>query len=52
MTSPLFLRRLAFAGALAAGLATIAPPPAAQAQTRSLTLCWAAWDPANELVEL
>lgn len=52
MTSPLFLRRLAFAGALAAGLATIAPPPAAQAQTRSLTLCWAAWDPANALVEL
>jgi multiple sugar transport system substrate-binding protein len=25
---------------------------AAQAQTKQLTLCWAAWDPANALVEL
>jgi len=24
----------------------------AQAQTKQLTLCWAAWDPANALVEL
>src|SRR3954470_22189349 len=24
----------------------------AQAQNKSLTLCWAAWDPANALVEL
>jgi multiple sugar transport system substrate-binding protein len=26
--------------------------PAAQAQPKQLTLCWAAWDPANALVEL
>ena len=25
---------------------------AAQAQAKQLTLCWAAWDPANALVEL
>ena len=25
---------------------------AAQAQTKTITLCWAAWDPANALVEL
>jgi hypothetical protein len=25
---------------------------AAQAQPKQLTLCWAAWDPANALVEL
>lgn len=24
----------------------------AQAQDKQLTLCWAAWDPANALVEL
>jgi len=24
----------------------------AQAQQKTLTLCWAAWDPANALVEL
>jgi multiple sugar transport system substrate-binding protein len=34
---------------LALGLAQAAP---AAAQTRQLTLCWAAWDPANALVEL
>src|SRR5437016_3793167 len=32
--------------------ATLAFASAAQAQTKSLTLCWAAWDPANALVEL
>jgi len=26
--------------------------PSTQAQTKQLTLCWAAWDPANALVEL
>jgi len=26
--------------------------PAAQAQSKTITLCWAAWDPANALVEL
>jgi multiple sugar transport system substrate-binding protein len=25
---------------------------AAQAQEKTITLCWAAWDPANALVEL
>ena len=38
------------AGALAASLACGAD--AAQAQGKNLTLCWAAWDPANALVEL
>jgi hypothetical protein len=32
--------------------AMLAFASAAQAQTKSLTLCWAAWDPANALVEL
>jgi multiple sugar transport system substrate-binding protein len=50
MTSLTSLRRLAVAGALAAGAALTAPQ--ADAQTRQLTLCWAAWDPANALVEL
>ena len=35
--------------AAAVALAGAAP---AQAQDKSLTLCWAAWDPANALVEL
>src|SRR5258705_11485097 len=41
----------AYAGALAAIVAA-APVDTAQAQGKSLTLCWAAWDPANALVEL
>src|SRR5260370_4578428 len=41
----------AYAGALAAIVAA-APVDPAQAQGKSLTLCWAAWDPANALVEL
>ena len=36
-------------GALALGLLASG---SAQAQTKQLTLCWAAWDPANALVEL
>ena len=32
--------------------ALIAPAGSARAQDKSLTLCWAAWDPANALVEL
>ncbi|HYZ32724.1 MAG TPA: extracellular solute-binding protein [Crenalkalicoccus sp.] len=44
--------RLASAAALALGLVLGAPAPEAAAQTRQLTLCWAAWDPANALVEL
>ena len=44
------MKRL-FAGA--AALAAVAlVPNIAQAQSKSLTLCWAAWDPANALVEL
>src|SRR3954447_11451604 len=34
----------------ALGIATATTP--AQAQGKSITLCWAAWDPANALVEL
>jgi len=36
---------------LAAGL-TVAAATGAQAQDKEITLCWAAWDPANALVEL
>src|SRR5258708_36010093 len=39
----------AIAGAFAVSMAIATP---AQAQGKSLTLCWAAWDPANALVEL
>ncbi|HSI40986.1 MAG TPA: extracellular solute-binding protein [Xanthobacteraceae bacterium] len=41
---------LAAAAALAA--LTVAPVAPAHAQGKTLTLCWAAWDPANALVEL
>ncbi|MDF2996572.1 MAG: transporter substrate-binding protein [Xanthobacteraceae bacterium] len=41
---------LAAAAALAAFAA--APPAPAHAQSKQITLCWAAWDPANALVEL
>jgi multiple sugar transport system substrate-binding protein len=44
---------ITFAGALAAGAIAIGlPTQSAQAQGKTLTLCWAAWDPANALVEL
>jgi len=33
-------------------LAAAVPTASARAQGKSLTLCWAAWDPANALVEL
>src|SRR5260370_39688843 len=33
-------------------MAMLALAPPARAQTKQLTLCWAAWDPANALVEL
>ncbi len=36
----------------AAAVAMLAQAPAAHAQSKQLTLCWAAWDPANALVEL
>ena len=39
---------LALAAAAALGLASTA----VQAQDKTITLCWAAWDPANALVEL
>ena len=39
----------AAAGALALGLGLGAP---ARAEGKTITLCWAAWDPANALVEL
>src|SRR5712671_4138377 len=35
-----------------AALAVLAFASSTQAQTKQLTLCWAAWDPANALVEL
>ncbi|TMA20481.1 MAG: carbohydrate ABC transporter substrate-binding protein, partial [Deltaproteobacteria bacterium] len=38
--------------AVAAAVMTLSLAPAAPAQTKQLTLCWAAWDPANALVEL
>ena len=44
------LRKLALAAVLG-GLAELAASPAA-ADSKSLTMCWAAWDPANALVEL
>ena len=40
---------IAGAGALAAAIALA---PTSDAQADELTLCWAAWDPANALVEL
>ena len=46
-----FVRHAARAIA-ALGLAAALHGGAAQAQGKSLTLCWAAWDPANALVEL
>jgi multiple sugar transport system substrate-binding protein len=42
---------VARAGTLALS-AMLAMAASAQAQTKQLTLCWAAWDPANALVEL
>src|ERR1700704_6163981 len=39
-------------GALAAALGIGTATTPAQAQGKTITLCWAAWDPANALVEL
>ncbi len=36
----------------ATAVAALMAAGAAQAQDKELTLCWAAWDPANALVEL
>ncbi len=43
--------KLALTGALTAA-ALFAGAPSAEAQQKTITLCWAAWDPANALVEL
>lgn len=45
------LRSLAAWG-IALGAATLAPLAPAHAEAKSIKLCWAAWDPANALVEL
>jgi multiple sugar transport system substrate-binding protein len=44
--------RTSLAVALVSGLAGLAMTGTARAEDKSLTLCWAAWDPANALVEL
>jgi multiple sugar transport system substrate-binding protein len=45
--------QMALAGAAAlAGVLSLAPVTSAHAQAKQITLCWAAWDPANALVEL
>src|SRR5437870_13837937 len=46
------MKRLVAGASAIAVAATLAFPSAAQAQTKTITLCWAAWDPANALVEL
>lgn len=46
------MKRLASLTPLAVAALALLGSPAAQAQTKQLTLCWAAWDPANALVEL
>jgi len=43
---------IAAGGALTAALGIGAATTPAQAQGKTITLCWAAWDPANALVEL
>ena len=46
------MRKFVARASVVAFSALLAFASAAQAQTKSLTLCWAAWDPANALVEL
>src|ERR1700732_1347229 len=47
-----FLMNKLLAGAAAlATVLTIGSGTPANAQTKQITLCWAAWDPANALVE-
>ena len=45
------LRKVALVSFLATATA-VAATSSAQAQGKTITLCWAAWDPANALVEL
>src|SRR5947199_10071362 len=49
-----YTTKLMFAacGAVAAALGIGTATTPAQAQAKTITLCWAAWDPANALVEL
>ena len=46
------VKSLSILGLATAGLLAAAPLTATQAQGKTLTMCWAAWDPANALVEL
>ena len=47
-----FLKKLPGLAAIAATGVLALGSAAAQAQGKTITLCWAAWDPANALVEL
>ena len=47
-----FLKKLPAAAAMAAAGVLALGSTAALAQDKTITLCWAAWDPANALVEL
>jgi multiple sugar transport system substrate-binding protein len=46
------MKKLIAAASTIAVSAMLAFASAAHAQTKTITLCWAAWDPANALVEL
>jgi multiple sugar transport system substrate-binding protein len=46
------MRKFVVSASLVVLSAMLAFASAAQAQTKTITLCWAAWDPANALVEL
>src|SRR5256885_15912057 len=45
-------KQVARIAGIAAAMMTLSLAPSAQAQSKQLTLCWAAGDPANALVEL
>jgi len=47
-----FLKKLPAVAAIAAAGVLALGSTTAQAQDKTITLCWAAWDPANALVEL
>ncbi len=46
------MKKLILAAGLMAASLALGTPTGASAQGKTLTLCWAAWDPANALVEL
>jgi multiple sugar transport system substrate-binding protein len=46
------MKKLILAAGLMAASLALGTPSGANAQGKTLTLCWAAWDPANALVEL